>query len=153
MKKLVLFTAAIVFSIAVRVSAEMFKVPEANTAQPANVMYGGVKYATSGFTTNHTTISVIPCVIQSVIISSGGLGAYDYVELWDATSTVNTVGLTPLRLYNVNGSTVNAQGTNNAAASGIMSLPFPVRFRYWAMGRASSAAYNSIWYLHWKQED
>lgn len=140
MKKL-LFAAITVCLAGSMVSAKMFKVPSANTDQPALIDYGGTEYSTGPINTigtAHSTASVSPCVFQSVYFSSAAIAgqAYDYVEIWDSTSVVNTAGAVSFRVYNTAGSTSVAVGSSNPT--------YPIRMRKGLIWRPSVASYNQI---------
>lgn len=131
----------------------------------ATADYGGVSYSTSSFPVsgggvNYSTV-VIPVVgidsnyvtgvFYGVMFSSGSAGAYDFVDVYDSTSSdrAKTEGAF-MRLYNVSGST-NTSFANASNASGFSGPPKPVRFRKGLIIRANTATYNNITSLYYKE--
>jgi hypothetical protein len=135
-----------------------YPVPAADTAQQADVNYGGVDYSTSAFNVRHVTAAVTPCIFYGVQFSSGSISALDFVDVWDSTSVAGTLGTlttVPQRIYNVIGSTTTGPGANlNGAGTGFIGPRFPVRMKYGIVWRPSVATYNSIFlYLYKPFED
>lgn len=152
MKKLLMFAAIMVSLVGVKAYSEMYNVPEGNTIQPASIQYGGTKYSTGSFSVDYVTASVKPAVLQGIHLSSGVLGAGEFVDVWDATAVVNLSARTPLiRLYNVSGSTTVYGGNNNLSA-GSVSLQYPIRFKKGLIFK-SNTMYNSLILQYWAQED
>lgn len=132
----------------------------------ATADYGGVYYSTSSFPfsgtgVNYSTV-VVPVVgldkanavrgvFYGVMFSSGSAGAYDFVDVYDSTSSDRAkVEGAFLRLYNINGST-NTTNASIAAASGFSGPPKPIRFTKGLIIRASTPNYNNITTLFYKE--
>ena len=157
MKKLFTFTAIMVCLAGSKVFGEMFSVPEGNTSQPAFMDYGGTKYSTGQSLSEspaviHTTASVGPCVFQNVIFSSSAIGSYDFVQIWDSSSTFNLSSAASFRFFNTGGSTATVNA-NTYAASGDAGPRYPIRMKKGLIWRPSVNTYNSIAVQFWKQED
>jgi len=138
-----LFIAALLLGSVAFVQSEMVNSPTGPSQALATADYGGVDYSTSAFHTSHTTVTAKRSLVYGAVFSSGTVT--DYVEVWDATSTVNTLGVSPIRFYNVSGS--SSPATPGGITSGFSGLDKPVRFKKGIIWRASSAAYNSIYLM------
>lgn len=127
--------------------------------------YGGVWYSTFAFGVSGTGVNfstvVIPTnldrkttvtgVFYGVIFSSGLAGSYDFVDVFDSTSSDRaTREGAIMRLYNVAGST-NTSFANASAASGFSGPPKPVRFFKGLLIKASVSTYNSITSLYYRE--
>lgn len=108
--------------------------------------YGGVTYATSVFSSQMSTGCIV-CegAFMGVIFSTGAAAAYDFVDVYDATSTDKaTTGTLMTRLYNVNGST-----TSGIAVGGFSGPRYPIHFYNGVLVKPSVATYNVITTLFW----
>ena len=153
MKKLFTFTAIMVCLAGSKVFGEMFSVPEGNTSQPAFMDYGGTKYSTGNFAVTHITATVSPgAVIQGVHFSSGNAGAYDFVDIWDATTVLNSNSYPTLRIYNLEGSTSTGVAGNSVVA-GSSGPRYPVRFKKGVIWKPSVSSYNSLLLQYWQSGD
>lgn len=155
MKKLFAFAAIMVCIAGSKALSEQFITPEGN-AQPAFMDYGGTKYSTGNFTVSHITATVRPAVLQAVYFSSGNAGAYDFVDVWDATCTLRAerdYGTTAptIRLYNLSGSTSTGVAGNSITAGS--SFPrYPIRMRKGIIWKPSSNSYNSLLLQYWQED-
>jgi len=151
MKKLYVLTAFVMLAMAgISVAGELRQTPHGDHPQAlATADYGGVYYSTALFgPLSGTGISVTtvcaPCtgVFYGFMFSSGAAGALDFVDVFDATSTVNTkqAGSIISRIYNQNGSTSTAAGSTQ----GFTGPPKPIRFNKGLMYKPSVGTYNVI---------
>lgn len=119
--------------------------------------WAGVSYATSAFSVNLATVTLSsntvfgPTTVFGVDFSSGLCGSYDYVEVFDSSSSERALnGPTGVfRWYNTAGST-NTGNSGNWACSGFSGPPMPINFTKGVFFRPSSANYNSIRLYYWK---
>lgn len=146
-------------------------VPEAQTSNPADINYGGVKYSSSVFsnfitsvTYSSVTAQAFPTpthmfpqgafVIYGVEFSTGNCN--DYVEVFDSTSTGlihNVPQPNSVRLYNVsNSSNVAQQVAGAGVCSGFSGPKYPFRQTQGAFFRPSSNGYNMIRLYYWKPD-
>ena len=152
MKK-VFFLVAAVLATGLVYGSDQWSAPSANTSQPISVEYGGLKYSTSSFSVNYVTASVTgPIVWSGVLFSTSASSVLDFVDVWDATSTANTVGAPQWRIYNVNGSTVTGAAATGASLSGWNGPKTPIRNNRGLIWRASNAAINFISVLYYKPD-
>lgn len=165
MKKLLLI-ASLLMGVGL-VRAEMYKHPAANTSQPASVYYGGVKYATSPFTSQITTVPANNndgFVVYGVMFSTGDCGAANFVDVYESTSIATvtqgaaadsavTGVIRAARFYNVYGSTFTGTGAINQTCSGFSGAPYPIRVKSRLWFKPNVATYNMINLLYWNQED
>lgn len=166
MKKFILATAVMlgVWSLANAGDGPLVGTPRGGPQALATADYGGVSYAVSSFPVSGTGVNfstvVIPLstdrknsvtgVFYGVMFSSGNAAAYDFVDVFDSTSSdLATKQGAIMRLYNVNGSTGNA-GTS-FALSGFSGPPKPVRFNRGLIIRAGVATYNHITTLFYRE--
>ena len=121
--------------------------------------YGGVDYSSSAFSIQVTTVTYSTQTVQGTYIvygvnfSSGPCTSYDFVDVFDSTSSVpSQAGLDPkFRLYNSFGSTATATGIG-VACSGFSGPRWPVRFYRGLLWQPSSAGYNMIELLYRKAD-
>lgn len=170
MKLKVLLTATILlaaWSIVQAGDGPLVGTPRGGPQALASADYGGVWYSTFAFgfsgtggAVNFSTV-VIPTnldrktaitgVFYGVIFSSGLAGQYDFVDVFDSTSSDRALKEGAImRLYNVAGST-NTSFANASAASGFSGPPKPVRFLKGLLIRASVPTYNSITTLYYRE--
>lgn len=156
MKKLLL-TASIVLlmSAGKTLAGDTFSTPRGEPQALATADYAGVLVATSAFPVSGTGVNAATACVNSdsftcsgvfygVVFSSGNAGAYDFVDVFDATSTDKATAQGAfMRLYNVAGSSMTSIA-NASAASGFSGPPKPVRFKQGLITRPGSAAYNQI---------
>ena len=164
MKKLLL-TASLMLGFCGLVRAEPFEVPSAQTDQQASIYYGGVKYASSSFSSDISTVAFSTTtyandfggVFYGVHFSSGACSDGDFVEVYDSTgaNAAQNLRVPTWRLYNVYGST-QAGSVGGLACSGFSGVfgqnPVPIRVKYKMFFKPSSSGYNSIMLYYWKPE-
>ena len=156
MKKLLLASAVLIAFVGL-VCSEMYKVPTANTDQPASVWYGGVEYATSAFSSALATVTTSGgAVLYGVQFSTGNAADIDFVDVWDATgawnfSTDNTWQKPTIRLYNVERSST-VGGVEITTEQGFTGPRYPIRMKNGLLFRPSRVNYQSILLLYWKQD-
>ena len=166
MKKLFL-TASLILGFCGLAKADRFEVPSANTDQSASVYYGGVKYASSAFSAELTTVTFSTTtaaadfggVVYGALFSTGACG--DFADVFDSTGAdaVQHIQVPRFRVYNVAGSTTGAAAGGSAlggVCSGFSGLVdntgIPVRLRNKIFFDPSSSGYNSIMLYYWKPE-
>lgn len=169
MKMKVLLTAAIMLaalSLASAGDGPLVGTLRGGPQALATADYGGVYYSTSAFPFSGTGVNfstvVIPVVgldkanavrgvFYGVMFSSGSAGSYDFVDVYDSTSSDRAVREgAVMRLYNINGST-NTTNASIAAASGFSGPPKPIRFTKGLIIRANTPNYNIITSLYYKE--
>ena len=166
MKK-ALFTSTLIllaFVLVKAVFADMRSTPRGEPQALATADYGGMDYSTSAFPvsgtgTHYSTVAIpnvndvaIRGVFAGVIFSSGSCSAYDWVDVYDATTSYNASLISPMtRLYNMNGSTATGLGANGASCSGFSGPPKPLRFRSGLITKAGVATYNMITTLFYRE--
>ena len=155
MKKLLLTALVMLSGLAiVRAGGPLYNSPRGDNQALATADYGGYNVSTAAFSAAYTT-ACIPCngVFGGVVFSSGNLASYDWVDVFDSSTTLSAnATLTPMvRLYNVNGSTLSANNgaSTVASASGWSGTPKPLRFNKGLIFKASVAVYNIIDCLWW----
>ena len=92
MNKILFCACSLVLGAFVVHAGETRSVPTTQTGlslQSAD--YGGYDYSTGAFTVDHITASITNVVFVGVVFSSGNTGSYDFVEVWDATSTAGSL--------------------------------------------------------------
>lgn len=161
MKKALLATAVLMFMAIVASADGPYRgVPRGGPQSLATADYGGVSYATQAFGTAagvvlHAT-ACVTCrgVFYGIVFSSGSASAYDFVDVFDSTSSdrANLEG-SFVRLYNMNGSTATGLGANGASASGFSGPPKPIHFDKGLIFRASVATYNKLTALFYREPD
>ena len=130
-------------------------VPAADTAQQADVNYGGVDQSTSAFNVLHTTATIGESLFYGVNFSTGA--SSDFVDVWDSTGVPSGGGspgianLTAQRFYNVNATTGSATSPGITGA-GFNGPKYPVKMYRGIVWKPSSAAYNSIILYYWKRD-
>ena len=157
MKKLALIAALMLSCLA---KSDARDVPGDMT----NVFMGGVDYATSSFSAEIATVTVLFSTqtvdirgirtVYGVNFSTGNCGSGDYVDVWDVGSAASAVSLAikpTLRLYNVNGST-NVSTGNASPCSGFSGPKYPLRFTQGLFWKPSVNTYNSIQLLYLRRE-
>lgn len=125
--------------------------PKATTGESLQTAdYGGVDVATCAFSSNFTTATLSGLasgVFHGVQFSSGNIGSYDFVDVFDGSTTLNRTLIG--RFYNVNGSSATTiSGSNNAAASGFSGPKYPIRFKGGLIFKPNTATYNMIGVLY-----
>ncbi len=153
MKSKVFLATAVMFLMVAVGLAEKYEAPSSNTPQPISINYGGVKISTIGaFLTDHTTVTLGGSgVVYGVLWSTGNTTDNDFVEVWDATSTDVTGDSSVFRIYNV-ANAVSSSTVNIPVAAGFSGTGYPIRFNNGLIWKPSSAEYNSISLLYWKQD-
>lgn len=126
------------------VQADMYSVPSANTDQPADVNYGGVKVSTSAASVQRSTVSVSGGVVYGAFFSTGT--SLDYAEVCDSTATSNIGDC--YRIYNVGNST----GGFAATSSGFSTTGYPRRHKKGIIWRPSTTGYTSLDLYYWKPD-
>lgn len=173
MKKILLAMSVVMAGLCAKAFAvgPQWGVPEGDSQQIIQTAdYGGVQYATSAFSANVTTVTLLSTpsstdtvrgrsVVYGVIFSSGVCGA-DFVDVYDATTTVTLVNRgsatnadfqPTARFYNVSGST-SSSVAQNSACSGESGPKRPLRFKNGLLFKPSTNAYNMITLEYWKEE-
>lgn len=127
-------------------------IPEADNIQVAPVDYVGLDYSTSSFSVNFTTpinpltgTNLIGSIaVRGVTFSTGN--TVDFVQIYDATSTVNAVATGEVcRIYNLNNSTTSAGAIQGGLGGGFSKVgDTPIKLNKGLIWRVSSAAYNSV---------
>lgn len=158
MNKLLIATAVMVSMAAVVMAGPTVRTPIADNPQGLiTADYGGVDYSTGAFTSNAVTATLVlnsgyaQGVFYGVLFSTGDLT--DYVDVYDSTSS-NLIGggAHIARLYNVARSS-NVTGVYSTVASGESGPRRPIRFKRGLIWKASSASYNMITVLFYKERD
>ena len=154
MKKLLLTALMLLSGLAVvNAGGPLYNSPRGDNQALATADYGGYNVSTAAFSLNFTT-ACIPCsgVFGGIVWSSGNLASYDFVDVYDASTTynANTAGAL-VRLYNVAGSTANNNNGASAltAASGWNGTPKPLRFNRGLIFKPNVSTYNLIDALWW----
>lgn len=170
MKKFILAISVIVgLTMKAFATGPQWSVPEGDSQQMIQFAdYGGVQIATSAFSLNLTTVTILSApsstdtvrgrsVVHGVIFSTGNCG--DFVDVYDATSTVvlfnqgspTVAGFQPTaRFYNVSNST--SASSSAGVCSGESGPKRPIRMSKGLLFKPSSAAYNIISLEYWKEE-
>lgn len=169
MKKLLLTAFLLGFCSMGKAFAD-YAVPEAQTSNPASIWYGGVKYASSVFSAQITSVTYSSITAQAFPTPTDMFpqGAYivygvdfstgncmDFVEVFDSTSTGlihNKPQPNGARLYNVQNSTSANSTSGSITCSGFAGFKYPVRYTQGLFFRPSTANYNMIRLYYWKPE-
>lgn len=165
MKKFQVFLAASVvlaaWSLALADGGPLYGTPRGGPQALATADYGGYSYAISSFPVSGTGVNFSTVVIAlpsdrsnfitgvfgGVIFSSGGLGALDFVDVFDSTCSERAIKEGAItRLYNVGYSTGGV--TNTSSYFGFSGPPKPIRFTKGLIIRANVATYNFITSLY-----
>lgn len=166
--KVLLATAVMLtaWSIAKAGDGPLVGTPRGGPQALASADYGGVWYSTFAFGVSGTGVNfstvVIPTnldrkttvtgVFYGVMFSSGNLGAYDFVDVFDSTSSDRaTKEGAIMRLYNVNGSTATVGVSGVGGVSGFAGPPKPVRFVKGLLIKPGVSTYNSITTLYYRE--
>ena len=145
-KKLFVLTAIMTMAYGF-VNAEMYNVPSANTSQPADVNYGGVKVSTSSFTAGYSSVAFSAGIVYGANFSVGS--TTDYIEVWDSSSVATAVGYS-YRIYNLANSTNGS--TSGTLATGFTSTGYPRRHKAGIIAKPSSRTFLSLDLLYWKPD-
>ena len=164
MKKL-LMIAAVIMTVASAQASDMFSTPRSNVEQQASINYGGVKYASSAFSADITTVafstttypSDLGYVFYGVHFTTGVCGNVDFVDVYDSTgaNAAQFLRVPTFRIYNVYGSTTvgTPGGSTCSGFSGVFGQnPVPVRIKNKLFFKPNSVNYNSIMLLYYKDE-
>lgn len=165
-KKFLMATAVMLslFVLAKASDGPLYGTPRGGPQALPSADYGGVSYSTCAFCgplgpINFSTVAApnqasdggktgVRGVFYGILFSSGSTPAYDFVDVYDASSAVNAnqVGAFA-RVYNVNGSSMAP------AASGFSGPPKPIRFNRGLVIRPGSAtnAFNNITTLYYRE--
>lgn len=171
MKHKVFLTTAVMLAacgLAYSDGGSLFSVPRGGPQALATADYGGTMYSTqcvfpnSAAGVNFSTIAIggstdktvyARGVFYGVMFSSGNAGSYDFVDVFDSTSSDRAKLDGPIvRLYNTNGSSTTWTSAVAGASSGFSGPPKPIRFNKGLIVRASVATYNLITVLFQKDQ-
>lgn len=167
-KKLLMTAAVMLGALAVaQADGPLFSSPRGGPQSLAGADYGGVFVSTCLFcgtnaAVNFSSVAIpnltadartaIKGVFYGVIFSSGLSSLTDFVDVFDATSTVSAVGSSGtgamVRLYNVANSTSPNMG---GGASGFSGPPKPLRFNKGLIIKPSNSNYNTITTLYYRE--
>lgn len=151
MKKLILLAFVVGMAEWV-IAGDQYRVPEADSAQPAwSADFVGLSYSTSQFSNALST----PCVdgvvsasgrfiVAGVTFSTGSTS--DFVQFFDApnVNVANSAGEVT-RVYNMANSTMSIGATPGGLSAGYSPVGArPIRFNKGLMYKPSSSNYNSI---------
>lgn len=172
MKKYLITAAVVLAGLAiVYAGGEMRNVPRGDPQALATADYGGVAVSTLAFGVSGTgVLSATACVTSQsatgttqnycsgvfygVLFSSGNGGNYDFVDVFDSTSTDQAIGRQIARIYNVNGSTASAGGGSGGFnVSGFSGPAKPIRFNLGLIWRPSTSGYNLNSVLFYKESN
>lgn len=171
MKHKVFLTTAVMLAacgLAYSDGGMFLNIPRGGPQALATADYGGTMYSTNCVFPNSAagvnfSTAVIPGlndrsnsvrgVFYGVMFSSGSAGSYDFVDVFDSSSSDRAkVDGAIVRLYNTNGSSTTWTSAVAGAASGFSGPPKPIRFNKGLIIRASVATYNLITVLFQKDQ-
>lgn len=147
MKKVLLAAAVMLCGWSTLAMADLVKLPHSDSPQGvATSDYAGVQATTMAQTVILTT-ACAPCkgVVYGVMFTSGSTA--DYTDVFDASSPVNAVQLSPvIRVFNTS---VSTGGYGSYAGGGFSGPPRPVRFfkgLYFKPGQNTNFGITGLYY-------
>ena len=148
MLKTLLLTAFFGLSAAF-VSADMRNTPRGPGQALASADYSGYEVSTGIFTVDTITATLSGSgILRDVVFSTGNAAANDFVDVWDATSTVTANDSVLLgRFYN----SASAYSVNSSTGSGSKGPKYPLHYGSGLLWKANVGTYNLITVLYYKE--